>query len=264
MPNTDAFVLRTVDFSETSSVVTLYSRQFGKIEGLAKGGRRLKSPFENALDLLTRIRLSFIQKKGDVLDLLTEAQLIRRFPVNASNLAGLFAGYYVAELVNMFTQPGDPNPPLYDLSVKLLNRLERGDHVMRGMLRYEGLLLRLTGHQPSLRTCVHCGKPVLTGLRENRLIFSPLYGGAVCFQCAAEQRQTGSGGQWISVSTAAIQGMEQLSDPLDRSERWTKLTLQKSVLDEIRNMHNLYICHTLGRKPRLFDWFGYIKKHDRT
>jgi DNA repair protein RecO (recombination protein O) len=56
MENADAVVLRTVDFSETCLILTLFTRQFGKIEALAKGGRRLKSPFESALDILTRIR----------------------------------------------------------------------------------------------------------------------------------------------------------------------------------------------------------------
>lgn len=262
MPNTDAFVLRTVDYSETSRIVTLYSRQFGKIEGLAKGGRRLKSPFENALDLLTRIRLSFIHKRGDTLDLLTESKLVRRFPVNSSNLAGLFAGYYVAELVNLFTQPNDPHTAVYDLSVKLLNRLEQGTAVMRSLVRYEGLLLRHIGHQPSLRTCVECGRPLVLGERH-RWAFSPLNGGGVCFDCVAELRQTGLGGQLLSISAEALQAMEQLSEPRDRTENWARLPLSKNVLNEIRNLNNQYIGHTLGRKPRLFDWFGYIAKHDK-
>ncbi|MDR0871736.1 MAG: DNA repair protein RecO [Planctomycetaceae bacterium] len=261
MPNADAFVLRTVDYSETSSIVTLYSRQYGKIEGLAKGGRRLKSSFENALDLLTRIKLSFIQKKGDVLDLLTESKLVRRFPVNETNIAGLFGGYYVAELLNKFTQPGIVNPPLYDVSVRLLNRLERGTSVMRGLIRYEGLLLQLTGHQPSLHNCVECGQK-LDLIRYKYWAFSPLHGGVVCSRCVEELQQTGAGGMRISVSTDALTGLETLSEPKDRSEHWAHLPLEKGVLNEIRNLNNYYISCLLGRKPRLFDWFGYIAKND--
>ena len=100
MPSVDALVLRTVDFSETSRIVTLYTRQFGKIEALAKGGRRLKSSFESSLDILAQNSVTFIQKRGDVLDLLTESKLIRRFRVHHANLAGTIGGCYVAELVN--------------------------------------------------------------------------------------------------------------------------------------------------------------------
>jgi DNA repair protein RecO (recombination protein O) len=78
--NATALVLYAVDFSETSSVVTLFTREFGKIRGLAKGARRLKGPFESALDLLAISRIVFLRKSPGSLDLLTEAQVVRRFP----------------------------------------------------------------------------------------------------------------------------------------------------------------------------------------
>ncbi len=74
-----AIVLRVIEFSETSCVVTLYTREFGKITGLAKGARRKKSPFESALDVLALVRLVFLRKTPPALDLLTEAKLERRF-----------------------------------------------------------------------------------------------------------------------------------------------------------------------------------------
>ena len=74
-----AIVLRTVEFSETSLVVTLFTREFGKLGALAKGARRLKNPFESALDLLALCRIVFLHKSSDALDLVTEAKLLRRF-----------------------------------------------------------------------------------------------------------------------------------------------------------------------------------------
>ena len=74
-----ALVLRVVEFSETSSIVTLLTREFGKVRGLAKGARRPKGPFESALDLLSLCRIVFLRKSSDALDLLTEAKLEWRF-----------------------------------------------------------------------------------------------------------------------------------------------------------------------------------------
>ena len=74
-----AIVLRVIDFSESSCVVHLFTRDFGKIGGLAKGARRPKSPFEAALDLLAVCRIVFLHKSSESLDLLTEAKLERRF-----------------------------------------------------------------------------------------------------------------------------------------------------------------------------------------
>src|SRR5438477_8045476 len=91
-----ALVIRGVDFSETSRIVTLWTREFGKVRALAKGGRRLKSNFDVALDLLTVCGIVFIHKTTGNLDLLTEAQVQERFPQLRADLAALNAGYYVA------------------------------------------------------------------------------------------------------------------------------------------------------------------------
>ena len=74
-----ALVLRTTDWSETSRIATLWTRELGKVRALAKGGRRLRSSFESALDLLTVCSIVLIRKSSGSLDLLTEAQVVRRF-----------------------------------------------------------------------------------------------------------------------------------------------------------------------------------------
>src|SRR5215468_11853079 len=91
-----ALVLRTTDWSETSRIATLWTREHGKVRVLAKGGRRLKSAFENALDLLTHCSIVFLRKSSGSLDLLTEAQVRQRFPRLRTDLAALYATYNVA------------------------------------------------------------------------------------------------------------------------------------------------------------------------
>src|SRR5207253_4640052 len=87
-----ALVLRTTDWSETSRIATLWTREFGKVRVLAKGGRRLKSNFESALDLLTVCTIVLLRKSSGSLDLLTEARVVKRFPQLRTDLAALYAG----------------------------------------------------------------------------------------------------------------------------------------------------------------------------
>jgi len=256
MPSADALVLRTVDFSETSRIVTLYTRQFGKIEALAKGGRRLKGPFEASLDILARNAVTFIQKRGDVLDLLTESKLIRRFRVRSSNFSGTLGGYYVAELVNSFTAPGDPMPTLYDLTVKVLPQLEEGRFVMRTLARFEGRLLQLLGHSPSFRDCVQCGVPVPREPNA-RIVFGMLDGGVLCSSCLPGHQQT------VAITMETLEAWEALVSPLDRSETWKHLPINQQTLGVIRRLSNQYVCCLLGKKPRLHAWWGVIAKNDR-
>ena len=81
-----AVVVRFTDWSETSRITTLWTREFGKVRALAKGGRRLRSNFESALDLLTVCSIVLLRKTSGGLDLLTEAQVVRRFKRLASDL----------------------------------------------------------------------------------------------------------------------------------------------------------------------------------
>ena len=132
-----AIVLRVVDFSESSCIVTLYSREVGKLGALAKGGRRLKGPFEAALDLLAEVRVVFLRKSSDALDLLTEAKLQRRFRPRAGDLASLYAGYYVAELVDRLTEPYEPHPELFELIHESLAALATEGSVRSILIHFE-------------------------------------------------------------------------------------------------------------------------------
>ena len=255
MPSADALILRTVDFSETSRIITLYTRQFGKIEALAKGGRRLKGPFESSLDILARTSVTFIPKRGEALDLLTESKLIRRFRVHAANLAGTLGGYYVVELVNSFTAVSDPLPPLYDLAVKVLNQLEEGTFVMRTLLRFEGRFLHLIGHLPELRNCVECGSVIPRG-PDIRIVFGITDGGVLCPACLPGHRHT------VAVTAETLETWESLISPLDKSEAWKRLPMSRQTLGAIRRLVNQYICTLLDGKPRLHDWWNIIVKND--
>ena len=118
-----AIVLRSIEFSETSSIVTLFTREFGKVRALAKGARRPKGPFEAALDLLSLCRIVFLRKSSDALDLLTEAKLERRFRPAGGELSNLYAAYYLAELLSELTDDYDPHPDLFDAAEATLSAL---------------------------------------------------------------------------------------------------------------------------------------------
>src|SRR5215470_7362724 len=131
-----ALVLKVIEFSETSSVVTLFTREFGKIQALAKGARRPKGPFESALDLLAYCRVVFLRKSSGALDLLTEAKLERRFRPPGRNLSCLYAGYYVAEILSELTTDYDPHPALFDLACDTLIGLSQDAGVAAMVLRF--------------------------------------------------------------------------------------------------------------------------------
>jgi DNA repair protein RecO (recombination protein O) len=244
-----ALVLRVVEFSESSSVVTLFTREFGKVRGLAKGARRQKSPFESALDLLSLCRIVFLRKSSDALDLLTEAKLERRFRAAGRDLSRLYAAYYVAELLAELTDDGDPHPELFDVACDALAALgAEGSHVATVLLRFELNALRLLGHMPLLDACVECGRPV--DGQERRIAFGQLSGGVLCPRCRPGKRQV------VSISGAALRAMKRLAagDQMNHNAE----PIDRRTSGELRGLLNQYVCNLLGRKPRMHAYLAHL------
>ncbi len=184
---TDALVLRIYPWSETSLVVNLFTRDFGKIAVLAKGARRPKSQFEAALDLLSTCRVVFIPKSGDALDILTEAKLEKRFRGGQSDLLRLYIGYYLIELLDALTDRGERQSEVFDLAVATLESLADPICDPRAItLRLELQLLRLVGSLPSWRSCAQCGGEVEA--QDGFLAFGAIAGGIVCDRCRSATR----------------------------------------------------------------------------
>jgi DNA repair protein RecO (recombination protein O) len=243
-----ALVLRTVEFSETSLVVTLFTREFGKVRALAKGARRPKGPFESALDLLALCRIVFLRKSSDALDLLTEAKLERRFRAAARDLSSLYAGYYVAELLQELTDDADPHPELFDAACETLLALATpGTSVAASVLRFEVTALRLLGHLPSLQRCVECGTAVKV---EGRVAFGLLAGGVLCVRCRPGKKQV------VSISAAALRMFERFAAVDEKS--WQSAEVDRRALGELRGVLNQYLCNLLGHRPRMHGYLGML------
>jgi DNA repair protein RecO (recombination protein O) len=243
----DAIVLRTVDWSETSVIATLFTREFGKVRGLAKGGRRLKGPFESALDVLALCRIVFLRKSSDALDLLTEAKLLRRFRPPRQSLPSLYAAYYVAELLDELTDDYDPHPDLFDLADETLAGLAAGESVVRRVLRFELAALGTLGHLPALEDCAECGAEVpATG----RVAFGQLDGGVLCNRCRSGKRQV------AMVAAGSLKSMALLANA--QGHAWQRLDLDPRSLGEARGVLNHYVCNLLGKRPKLHEYLGVL------
>jgi DNA repair protein RecO (recombination protein O) len=256
-------VLRFVEWSESSAVVTLFTREFGKIRAVAKGARRPKGPFESALDLLATCRVVFVRKSSDALDLLTEARLEQRFRPAGRDLSRLYAGYYVAELLGELTDDYDPHPPLFDLAGQTLAGLRSAAPPAPWILRFELRALGILGHLPSLSRCSECGRDVLpadNSRAENvgrgaapatrRVAFGQLSGGVLCARCRPGKKQ---------VVSAREEVMETLARyAADDDDAWRRSQLDRRMWGESRGLLNQYLSHLLGGRPRMHEHLGML------
>jgi DNA repair protein RecO (recombination protein O) len=110
-----------LELTKTSRITTLFTREFGKVRALAKGGRRLKSTFDVAFDLLTVCEVVFIRKASG-LELLTEARMHEQFPALRKHLRRC-TRVLRRRTAGRGLQDYDPHPALFDAAVGTLRAL---------------------------------------------------------------------------------------------------------------------------------------------
>lgn len=240
----DAIVLRVVEFSETSCVATLFTRDFGKIAGMAKGAKRRKSPFEGALDVLSIVRLVFLRRNSGGLELLTEAGLERRFRSAATDLGRYYAATYLCELLALFTESNDPHPGLFDAAVDCIGRLDSSSRSPGlELLDFELKLLTELGHAPMLEGCSGCGCELAGG----RIHFGLVSGGLLCPKCRQGQKQV------IALTEGAL-----------RLAKWLQTggeprpSITAGDYAQIRMLLNQFENALLGRRPHSQMWLKSV------
>jgi DNA repair protein RecO (recombination protein O) len=236
-----ALVVRGTDVFDTSRVFTLFTRELGRTEAIAKGARRLKSPFENGLDLLSVCDIVLLRKSGDTLDLLTEAMLVERFDALRRNLPTHFAGCYVAELLTDLTHSHDPHPKLFDAAVITLRHLSDPNLLRRRVMRFELALLRELGLMPSLDHCVHCGSVSAIAEASDRVAFGLSMGGVLCRNCRDGQPHVAT----LTRSTLDLIGH------LGRPGRLWRDVGEARDEAAAREVLSAVVCHLMGRRPRM-------------
>jgi DNA repair protein RecO (recombination protein O) len=179
-----AIVLKRHDQGEADRLLTVFTRDRGKLTLLAKGVRKPASRKAGHIEPFTHVDL--LVAKGKSLHLVTQAETVKAHRYLREDLWRSSWAYYVAELADAFTQDEDPNELLFDLLLETLGRLDGDADPALAARYYELHLLALVGYQPQLFRCVECNEL----LKPEVNFFSLEQGGALCPQHGASRPET--------------------------------------------------------------------------
>lgn len=177
---TDGLILRRTDYSNTSLIVSLYTRQYGQLDVIAKGARRDRSSFHGVLDLANCVQVVYYRHARGGIHTLSECSLLDDFPGLRTELFRFYAGSNVLELVSSLTVADDRHLDLYELALSGLSALSAGQRPAVSLVIFQTDLLRLLGYLPVFFECVSCGKSVLA---DEKVFFSAVKGGSLCQTC---------------------------------------------------------------------------------
>ncbi len=181
-----AICIRTTDYSETSQIVTLFTRAAGKISAIAKGSKRPKSAFDGPLEVFSFGNVVFSDSR-EKLATLTEFQQQPGLTDLANNLFALNCCLFGAELVNSLTHDYDPHPELFDSFLQFLQDTneKQGQKALLFLILFQLTLLREIGLMPILNACANCKTSHGSQVTSHEFYFSSSANGLICGDCEA-------------------------------------------------------------------------------
>ena len=174
----EAIILKRWDMGEADRLLTLYTREHGKVRAIAKGARRTTSRKSGHVELFMRSQM--LIARGRELDIITQAEVIEPYLALREDLGRVSYACYAAELLDSFAAEGEEHRPLYDLLADALAWIAEADDLDLAMRLYELRLLDYVGFRPELFHCLRCR----AGLQPEPNYFSLADGGVVCPKCA--------------------------------------------------------------------------------
>lgn len=182
-----AICIRATDFSETSQILTLFTRAAGKISVIAKGSKRPKSAFDGPVEVFSHGKIVFSDSTREKLATLTEFQQQPGFTNLAGDLLALNCCLFAAELVNSLTDDYDPHPKLFDGFLQFLQDTNerQGQKALSLLIMFQLVLLREIGLQPILNACVNCKTRYEIRDARYEVYFSSSANGLICRDCEA-------------------------------------------------------------------------------
>jgi len=242
----EAVVLAALDYGETDRIVTLFTREHGKVRAIARHGKKSVKRFSGALEVFARLRLHLVLKES--LSSLRSTDIITVFPHIRKDLLKISYAGYACEVVDRLLPEAMCNPRLFRLLVTYLDQLESSPSSAEDRRFFEVNLLNILGYRLSLEQCCRCGGDIgdVSGVVH--------YSSAGELLCAA----CGSGGYQLSSASRSL-----LKKALKTGRfgvmRFPEASLREAgdVLDAAiashltRPLHSLqFLQHVLGVQPQ--------------
>jgi DNA repair protein RecO (recombination protein O) len=244
----EAVVLRHANWGEADRMLTLYTRERGKLRAVVKGARKIRSRKAGHVEPFTHITLQLA--KGRDIPIVTQVETLDAYLPLREDLQRTGYAAYMLELLDRFTYDEEGgNPSLFRLLTDSLERLCQVAEPWLCVRYYEMRLLDYLGFRPRLFECANCGREI----QAEDQFFSPSAGGVVCPRCG-----TGLPGLWnISVETLKYLRHFQRSGYGEASRARPAPEIQKDV-ETLMQAHFTYLLERSLNTP------GFLKQIKRS
>lgn len=189
---TDAIVLRRSEWRDYDRMVTLFTPLYGRVDAVARGCRKPKSPLLNAAEPFTCGEYQLVYTRDRLT--VSQCRITESFFKLRQDYERLTHGAYWLKLLEEIVVPDEPNEALFHMTLKALTYLTHSElppSLVTAM--FEMQLWRITGFSPNMESCVVCRAPA----EKTSLRFDARRGGCVCALCAPGAKRLSEGARRI-------------------------------------------------------------------
>jgi len=239
----EAICIRALDYSETSQIVTFFTRATGKISSIAKGSKRPKSAFDGPIEVFSYGRIVFSDSSREKLATLTEFEQQPGFTDLSKNLFALNCCLFAAELLNKLTDEYDPHPQLFDSFLEFLHNAneqhstsDQQRDILALLILFQLILLNEIGLQPILNQCANCKARYEIRDTKYEYYFSSSANGLICRDCESNFPDKI---RLTKEASACLASLKQIPESAEKT------------LKEIEKVLVHHLTGLLGRTPKM-------------
>ena len=242
----DAVVLRRLNYGEADRILTLLTREHGKLSAIAKGSRKAKARSGSGLDLFAHSRIMLA--RGRNLDVVAQSE--RRGDVRhiAGDLHRTAYACLVTEVADKVLEERHPVDDVFELVVLTIERLNTPERSPRAESAWFVMrILDLLGYQPQLADCAGCNEALTAAAGW----FSPLLGGVLCPRCSAHDQA----GSPVSVNGVKVLRVMAAGD----RALYDRLRLSPELLREVEAALEAQLEYHLDRRLKSLEFIRDIR-----
>jgi len=173
-----------MEYEEADKIVTIYTKNYGKIAAIAKGVRKTKSKFGSSLEIFTHS--IFLIYKGRNIDIVSQTEILESFFSTSKEVIKFAFATNCVEIVNKLTEEREINIDLFNLLKEVLHYLRKTNDPKLLTLSFKWQTMSILGYRPSLNHCCRCNKSTED---QKEMYFNIREGGLVCNNCIAEDKE---------------------------------------------------------------------------
>ncbi|MFC7393314.1 DNA repair protein RecO [Scopulibacillus cellulosilyticus] len=248
MEKTEGIIIKTINYGETNKIITLFTREHGKIGLMARGAKKTKSKLSAVSQLL--MYGQFLYQKGKGLGVLHQGEPLLPFRELKTDLYKMAYAAYIVEMLDKLTDQNVKNPYLFELLLQILNYIDEGIDPEVLLMIFEVKMLSAAGIEPELDRCIQCG------LQDGPFNFSISGGGLICQRCSKNDHYN------IPMSQTSGK-LLRLFKHFDL-KRLGKVDLKKETKNELKQILTAYYDHYSGlhlKSKRFLDQLDSFEKN---